>query len=174
MLLALLLMSACGGGGGDPDAPSSGNGDGSAMSADSSSPTEIDAHPMSADFDAATTAPPDAAPPPSPDAPPAWAGEEHVHILIDNFCNTSADPPEFTVPAGETLQLTWHNHSVDYDADVWLSYGGGYLGLVPGDTWADPFEFCSSPGTYDAAADVSIAGGGGDVCPAFRVWIHCL
>jgi hypothetical protein len=112
---------------------------------------------------------PDAEPP--PDADPEL--EDHVHILIDNFCNTSAEPESYTVPAGQTLQLTYHNHSVDYDADVWLSYGGGYLGLVPGDSWADQFRFCATPEPYTAYADISIAGGGGDVCPGFRLLIHC-
>ena len=78
----------------------------------------------------------------TPDA--GFTSSQHVHILIDNFCNTSADPPSFNVPPGSTLQLTWHNHSVDYDADVWLSYGGGYLGLAQGGTWSDPFTFCAS------------------------------
>jgi len=107
------------------------------------------------------------------DAAPPGPLHEHVHILIDNFCNTSASPPEITVPAGETLRLSYHNHSVDYDADVWLSYGGGYLGLETGTTWDDSFEFCTSPASYTAYADISIAGGGGSVCPKHRLLIHC-
>lgn len=88
-------------------------------------------------------------------------------------CNTAAEPESFTVPAGETLKLSYHNHSVDYDADVWLSYGGGYLGLVTGDTWDDRFEFCTGPSSYTAYADISIAGGGSSACPKFRLLIHC-
>jgi hypothetical protein len=107
------------------------------------------------------------------DAGDAGAVSANVHILIDNFCNTSTQPSSFTVPKGQTLKLQWHNDSVDYDADVWLSYGGGYLGLVKGGTWNDPFVFCATPSTYDAYADVSIAGGGGSACPSFRMMIHC-
>jgi hypothetical protein len=98
---------------------------------------------------------------------------QHVHISISNTCVVGASPSQFTVPAGRTLRLSWHNHSVDYDADVWLSYGGGYLGLKTGDIWDDRFEFCAGPGSYMAYGDVSIAGGGGTVCPSFRVWIAC-
>lgn len=125
--------------------------------------------------DASVPPPPiDAAPPPPPPVDAGWTGEDHVHITIDNFCNVSTDPESFTVPAGETLQLTWHNHSVDYNADVWLSYGGGYLGLVTGGTWADGFMFCSGPSSYDASGDVNIEGGPFPSCPGFRVLIHCL
>ena len=109
---------------------------------------------------------------PTPDA--GFSGRVHVHILIDNFCNTAADPAEITVQAGDTVQLSHHNHSVDYNADVWLSYGGGYLGLVPGDTWDDQFEFCTSPEPYTAYADISIEGGGSDACPKHRLLINCL
>ncbi len=80
----------------------------------------------------------------------------------------------FTVPAGETLSLTWHNNSVDYEADVWLSYGGGYLEPARGGIWADPFEFCSGPGVYEAGADVGPAGVPDSVCAHFYVQIHCL
>ena len=97
----------------------------------------------------------------------------NVEIYIDNFCNTSAAPESFTVPADSTLQLTYHNTSVDYAADVWLSYGGGYLGLVTGGTWADSFEFCVGSTPYTAYADISIAGGGGATCPQFRLYIYC-
>jgi hypothetical protein len=103
-----------------------------------------------------------------------WVSARHVDIYIDNFCNTSVVPTEITVPAGETLQITWHNNSVDYEADVWLSYGGGYLELAMGGIWDDSFEFCSMPSVYDAYGDVSIAGGPIGACPAARLLIHCL
>ncbi len=96
-----------------------------------------------------------------------------VDIYIDNFCNVSADPMELWVPADETLQITYHNNSVDYDADVWLSYGGGYLGLVTGGTWEDPFTWCAGPEPYTGGADIDIAGGGGNSCPGVTVLIHC-
>jgi hypothetical protein len=98
---------------------------------------------------------------------------QHVHVLISNTCVVGASPQSFAVPRGQTLRLSWHNHSVDYDADVWLSYGGGYLGLKTGDVWDDRFEFCTGPRPYMAYGDVGIAGGGGSVCPSFRVWIAC-
>lgn len=185
--MAVLLLAACGNdpAGGNVDAPSGshvvdapmGTADASpdgarpdAMVPDAPIPdaTLIDAAAIDAAMiDAAI---PDAA---VPDA--GFASAQHVHILIDNFCNTSADPQSFDVPRGSTLQLTWHNHSVDYEADVWLSYGGGYLGLAQGGTWSDPFTFCASAARpYDAAGDVSIAGGPSSACPGFRVLIHCL
>ena len=125
--------------------------------------------------------PPDAAPAPDaalpPDAAPApdAATElaEHVHIYIDNFCNVSVAPQSYTVDAGQTLQLSYHNHSVDYAADVWLSYGGGFLDLPTGATWDDQFTFCSGPSAYTAYADISIAGGPSQACPGFRLYIHC-
>ncbi len=103
-----------------------------------------------------------------------WVRARHVDIYIDNFCNTSVDPTEITVPPGETLQIAWHNNSVDYDADVWLSYGGGYLELATGGIWDDSFEFCSMASVYDAYGDVSIAGGPIGACPGARLLIHCL
>jgi hypothetical protein len=115
----------------------------------------------------------DAEPPDAEQPDPGGPRDEHVHILIDNFCNTSASPQSFTVAAGQSLRLTYHNHSIDYDADVWLSYGGGYLGLVTGGSWADSFEHCAGPSSYTAYADISIAGGGGSACPRFRLLIHC-
>jgi len=148
--------------------------DGAGAAADASSMTDGDA--ATGDASTADAAVPDASVPdatPPIDAAPPGPVHEHVHILIDNFCNTSASPPEITVPTGETLQLSYHNHSVDYDADVWLSYGGGYLGLETGATWDDSFEFCTSPSAYTAYADISIAGGGGSVCPKHRLLIHC-
>lgn len=98
---------------------------------------------------------------------------DHVHILIDNFCHTSTQPGDYVVPRNQRLNLTYHNHSVDYEADVWLSYGGGYLQLAKGAEWHDRFVFCSTPLPYTAYADVSIAGGGIPACPAKRLLIHC-
>ena len=102
-----------------------------------------------------------------------WQEAQHVHIDIDNFCQVSVDPPEIWVPVDEIVELTYHNHSVDYQADVWLSYGGGYLELELGDSWEDPFQWCSGPNASLGYADISIAGGGNNSCPAYRLNIHC-
>ncbi len=121
-------------------------------------------------------APPDARVEP-PDAMPPDANTDlvdHVHIYIDNFCQVTVDPTSYDVPAGSTLQLDYHNHSVDYEADVWLSYGGGYLDLALGDTWNDAFTHCSGPNPSTAYADISIAGGPSPGCPGFRLLINCL
>ena len=63
--------------------------------------------------------------------------------------------------------------SVDYEADVWLSYGGGYLELELGNTWDDPFEWCTGPNASTGYADISIAGGGNNACPKHRMKINC-
>lgn len=99
----------------------------------------------------------------------------HVHIYISNTCDVSVDPVEVTIPREQSVLFTYHNHSVDYEADVWMSYGGGYLGLVPGGTWADPIERCTELFTYTAHADVSIRGLGlnDPYCPGQRMTIHC-
>ena len=98
---------------------------------------------------------------------------EHVHIYIDNFCKVTTSPTSFTVPAGETLQLSYHNHSVDYLADVWMMYGGGYLELAKGATWNETYKHCFGPSPSVGYADISIAGGGSSACPKVRLLITC-
>lgn len=104
---------------------------------------------------------PDAAPqPPDP--------LRDVDIFVDNFCNMDVRPASIHVPAGQFAQITWHNRSVDYPVDVWLSYGGGFLDLEPGAVWADRFEFChGGERPYQAGADISTA------CSEFRFVIFC-
>jgi hypothetical protein len=98
---------------------------------------------------------------------------DHVHIYIDNFCKVTTSPTSFTVPAGETLQLSYHNHSVDYLADVWMMYGGGYLELAKGGTWNETYKHCFGPSPSVGYADISIAGGGSSACPKVRLLITC-
>ena len=124
------------------------------------------------------SAPPDLSPlrdlsPPPPDLLPAPVLVQHVHILIDNQCHTSTSPTEITSPLHQPLEVEYHNHSVDYSADVWLSYIGGFLDLGTGQTWHDKVQHCMNPVPYDAYADVSINGGGTSACPKFRMMIHC-
>lgn len=97
----------------------------------------------------------------------------HVHIYIDNFCNVSISPQSITVPPGGVLYASYHNHSVDYEADVWMSYGGGYLALARGGVWNEPVGMCSGPSAYTAYADISIAGGPTSACPKQRLLIYC-
>ena len=92
----------------------------------------------------------------------------HIDIYVDNFCNMNVVPPEVSVPSGQTALLTYHNNSVDYPVDVWLSYGGGYLDLMTGTIWADPFEWCAGDYSYTGYADISTA------CSDHRLLIHCL
>jgi hypothetical protein len=98
---------------------------------------------------------------------------EHVHIYIDNFCKVSVSPTSFTVPAGETLNLTYHNHSVDYAADVWMMYGGGFLDLAKGASWVEKYSHCFGPSASTGYADISIAGGPTSGCPGVRLYIYC-
>ena len=111
------------------------------------------------------------------DAAGADAGPllSHVDIYISNTCATSVVPGSITVPSGTDLYVTFHNNSVDYNADAWCSWGGGYLDLATGGLWDDPIPFCSAgPGPYDAGAEISIAGGGGSACPSAYLTVHCL
>ena len=109
---------------------------------------------------------------PLPDLTPApdmtFPSGQNVDIHVDNFCKMDVIPKTFNVPRGTFLKLTYFNRSRDYDVDVWLSYGGGYLGLKTGTSWADRFEFCKNPRPYDAYADITTA------CSRFRLMIHCL
>ncbi|MFO0658025.1 MAG: hypothetical protein U0787_23540 [Polyangia bacterium] len=93
---------------------------------------------------------------------------QNVDIYVDNFCKMDVIPKKFDVPPGTFLKLTYINHSRDYAVDVWLSYGGGYLDLKTGTSWADRFEFCRYPRPYAAYADISTA------CSKYRLMINCL
>ncbi len=97
-----------------------------------------------------------------------------VHILIDNFCNSSTNPAVINAPLHVPLDLTFENDSHDYDSDVWSSRGYGYLGLVQGGVWHDPIQHCLNPVAYTEYFDVGIAGGPvGGSCPNYRLEIHC-
>lgn len=98
---------------------------------------------------------------------------DHVHIYITNTCKVSVSPTSFTVPAGETLKLSYHNHSVDYRADVWMMYGGGYLGLDRGATWNETYTHCFGPSASTGYADINIEGGPTSGCPGVRLHIYC-
>jgi hypothetical protein len=98
---------------------------------------------------------------------------DHVHIYITNTCKVSVSPTSFTVPAGETLKLSYHNHSVDYRADVWMMYGGGYLGLEKGATWNETYAHCFGPSPSMGYADINIEGGPVSGCPGVRLPITC-
>ena len=98
----------------------------------------------------------------------AFASSQDVDIYVDNFCRMDVIPKKFDVPGGTSLKLTYRNRSRDYPVDVWLSYGGGFLDLKTGMTWADRFEFCRFPRPYMAYADISTA------CSRYRLMINCL
>lgn len=100
-------------------------------------------------------------------------GPTHVHIGIDNFCRVTVTPMSVTVPVMSRAMFAFHNHSVDYHADVWMSYGGGFLDLGLGATWNDPIGHCNTPTVHDEYADINIAGGPTSACPGVRFMIHC-
>lgn len=102
--------------------------------------------------------------------------EKHVHIDISNTCKLSVTPSSVEVPRGQTISFTYHNHSRDYAADVWLSYGGGYLDLKQGNTWDDQFVHCNNANRpYTAAAEISINGLNlrDSSCPGHEMTIRC-
>jgi hypothetical protein len=101
------------------------------------------------------------------DAGPLGPIDLHVHIEISNPCEMRVTPTELTVPAGQSAFIDWHNHSVDYPVDVWMSYGGGYTDLAPRATWDERFEHCNTPLAHTEYADIDTA------CSGFRFLIHC-
>jgi len=97
-----------------------------------------------------------------------------VHILIDNFCNSSTNPTVLNAPHGPALMLTFVNDSHDYNADVWSSRGYGFLDMPQGYVWADPVQHCTGPNPSTEYFDVGIKGGPvGSSCPNYRLQIHC-
>jgi hypothetical protein len=106
----------------------------------------------------------------APDASaPDAGGPIHIHIHVSNTCDLTVDPPELSFPRGVRPRFAWHNHSVDYPVDVWMSYGGGFLDLGTGATWNEPIDHCLGPNAHDEWADISAGG-----CAEFRFLIHCL
>jgi hypothetical protein len=92
--------------------------------------------------------------------------------LISNTCVVQTQPLALTAPLNSGLKLTFHNHSVDYEADVWSSRGYGYLQLARGAAW-NPITHCGGPNPYTEYFDVDIAGGGSSACPGVRFNIRC-
>ncbi len=173
----LVALAACGGGEGAVDAgPSVADAalhdapvaDGaSADAATNDAAAAIDAAPGQGDAGVADAAEPDAMAPDAAAPDAGFATAQHVHIYVSNTCAMSVSPMSFTVPAGETLQLTYHNHSTDYAVNVWKSYGGGYLDLAPGDSWNETYEHCFGPSPATEYADISTA------CSSFRLYVNC-
>lgn len=106
------------------------------------------------------------------DADAGWSSTAHVHIYITNTCAVTTSPTSFDVPAGATVKVSWHNHSVDYRADVWASYGGGYLALEKGATWNETYEHCFIKSTHTEYVDVSPEGSPSS-CGKQRVYFYC-
>jgi hypothetical protein len=98
-----------------------------------------------------------------------------VEIHISNSCDVWTVPTSITVPPGQSVSITYWNRSSWYEADVWMSYGGGYLGLPEGSKWTDPIDRCTELFSYTAHADVSIngLGVGHPSCPGVRLYIYC-
>jgi cysteine-rich repeat protein len=91
----------------------------------------------------------------------------HVHIMVDNFCNMTVDPMEFTVQPGQKLKVSYHNHSMSYAVDVWMHYNGGYTDLQPSSIWNEQYEHCFGPNPSEGYADISTA------CSSYQLPIHC-
>jgi hypothetical protein len=97
-----------------------------------------------------------------------------VHVLIDNFCNSSTNPTVINAPLHVALNLTFVNDSHDYDADVWSSRGYGFLDMPQAYVWHDPIQHCLGPNPFTEYFDVGIQGGPvGGSCPNYRLQIHC-
>jgi hypothetical protein len=97
-----------------------------------------------------------------------------VHVLIDNFCNSSTNPTVINAPLHVALTLTFVNDSHDYNADVWSSRGYGFLDMPQAYVWHDPIQHCLGPNPYTEYFDVGIQGGPvGGACPNYRFSIHC-
>ena len=94
---------------------------------------------------------------------------QHVHIYVANDCSMMVDPPELTIPQGQTVRFEWHNHSQFYAVDVWQSYIGGFTDLAPGMTWNETFEWCFNVNPYTGYSDITT----NEVCPSHRFMIYC-
>jgi hypothetical protein len=124
------------------------------------------------------TTPPDLAAAPADLATPpdmtTTSSDVYVHVMIDNFCNSSTNPTVINAPLHVPLHLTFANDSVDYDADIWSSSNYGAYPLEQGGVWKDPIQHCVSPNPYTEYFDVGIHGGPvGGACPDYRLYIHC-
>lgn len=102
----------------------------------------------------------------------AWSPTAHVHIYISNTCAVTTDPVSFDVPAGKTVKVSWHNHSLYYRADVWASYGGGFLALEKSATWNETYEHCFIKSTHTEWVDVTPEGSPSS-CGKQRVYFYC-
>jgi hypothetical protein len=101
------------------------------------------------------------------------AGPTHVHIYISNTCVVQVSPPSLSAKLNSGLKLDFHNHSVDYEADVWSSRGYGYLDLARGGLWHDPINHCGGPNAYVEYFDINPASVPNSVCPRVRFNISC-
>lgn len=99
----------------------------------------------------------------------AFSSRQDVNIYVDNRCNMDVQPKVLDVPPGvPSITVTYYNRSRDYPVDVWLSYGGGFLDLKIGTSWADRFEHCRlGRRPYSAYADITTA------CSRYRLMINC-
>jgi hypothetical protein len=106
---------------------------------------------------------------PWPVADMAFSPRQDVNIYVDNRCNMDVQPRVLDVPPGvPSITVTYYNRSRDYAVDVWLSYGGGFLDLKTGTSWADRFEHCRlGRRPYSAYADITTA------CSRYRLLINC-
>jgi len=102
----------------------------------------------------------------------AWSPTAHVHLYISNTCAVTTDPVSFDVPAGKTVKVSWHNHSLYYRADVWASYGGGFLALEKSATWNETYEHCFIKSTHTEWVDVTPEGSPSS-CGKQRVYFYC-
>jgi hypothetical protein len=108
-----------------------------------------------------------------PDEVRTWnvdASLTFVEIEIANTCQAFLVPSVITVPAGQNLNLLFHNDSHDFPvSQINLSYGGGFLDLLQGQSWRDPIPHCTIGGV-DEWADVDTP------CAAtpMRLLMHCL
>ena len=109
----------------------------------------------------------DAAPAPDVGVPPE--ATYVVEIFIANDCTMRVSPDRVAIPRGQTGYLTFQNRSVDYEVDVWLSYGGGYVDLATRARWDDPIGHCAGPRRpRSESADISTA------CSEVVLSIDCL
>jgi hypothetical protein len=141
-----------------PDAARGGGSDGNVGAADAASGNLADATGGAGGADATST-----------------AGPVHIHIYIANDCTTSTDPVSLSEPSGSSVVLEFHNHSVDYQADVWnTTFNYGFLMLDLGATWVDDkAPVCQIHSTYTETFQINPSGVDSSVCaPAFFT-VHC-
>ena len=94
-----------------------------------------------------------------PDLFSLCTGDIEVKIDVSNTCKMTITPIEIVAGIKSAINICYHNISKDYEIDVWMSYGGGFLDLAKGGVWNEKFTWCTGPKPSAGYATISASGG---------------